>query len=99
MARQPERRQAATRGIPALIALLGCAAGPIAARPAMAATGLRAGVPGPQARMHASLAPLHLGRTTAITVGFKIGDPPRQDPSPLTGMRLLLPAEMSIDAS
>lgn len=68
-------------------------------RPGLTARGRLASVGGPQIRMRASLAPLRLGRPTAITVGFQITDPPGEALSPLTGMRLLMPAGMSIGAS
>lgn len=88
-----------SRGVLVALALAACVAGP-AAVPASAARARPASrAASPQMRMRAELAPLRLGRPTAITVGFTIPDPPGVDISPLTGMRLLLPAGMSIGAS
>lgn len=94
------RRGPSLSSVSTVLVLLICTAVLVAAEPALGTQARQAGVPGSsQPRMHAELQPIRLGRPAAIRVGFTIPDPPGVDISPLTGMRLLLPAGMSIGAS
>lgn len=100
MARRAQSTGGGRRALPTAIALCACAGILATVGPAIAARGRRASVPaGGQVRLRARLRPQRLGRPAAIRAGFSIADPPGQPLSPLAGMRLLLPAGMSIGAS
>lgn len=96
MRRRQGRRGTGSRGLLVALALAICLSAP---EPAPAARARRASTAGPPVQMRARLAPLRLGRPTAITVAFTIAQAPGVEISPLTGMRLLMPAGMSIGAS
>lgn len=49
--------------------------------------------------MNASLAPERLGHASTIAVGFEVADPTGEDPEPLTGMTISLPAGLSVSTS
>jgi hypothetical protein len=51
------------------------------------------------ARLYASFSPEHLGADTTIFLGFRISSVPPASQSPLTNLRVLLPAEMGLATS
>lgn len=57
------------------------------------------GASGRAVSLQASLSPERLGRPSTIAVRFSVFTPPGEVPSPVTEMRLMLPAGMSISTS